>query len=197
MDTQREFVGDISNEAERLNRMAQKLLTLSKTDSLRTDEDREVVVLGYIVERVYRMLRPVAAERGITLSCKIQLDCSILATEDDLYQILFNLVENAIKYNHDDGSVFVSAKLDNEDVILIVEDTGVGIPEKSRKHIFERFYRVDKARSREAGGAGLGLSIVHDLVERNYGTITVDSGDYNGSRFVLVFPYFGVEEEDE
>lgn len=192
-ETQNEFVTDISNEAERLNRMTQKLLQLSKTDSLRPDEDREVVVLGYVVERVFRMLRPVAATRDIRLNCQLDLDCSVLATEDDLYQIIFNLVENAIKYNKDGGKVFVSSKLEQEDVILVVEDTGVGIPEDARVHIFERFYRVDKARSREAGGAGLGLSIVHDMVERNYGTIVVEPGDSCGSRFTLTFPYFGAE----
>ena len=192
-ETQNEFVADISNEAERLNRMTQKLLTLSKTDSLRPDEDREVVILGYIVERVFKMLRPVAADREIRLKCQVDLDCSILATEDDLYQILFNLVENAIKYNKNGGMVHVSAKIEQEDVVLTVEDTGVGIPEDARAHIFERFYRVDKARSREAGGAGLGLSIVHDMVERNYGSITVEPAEPCGSRFVLKFPYFGVE----
>ncbi len=196
-ETQQEFVSDISNEAERLNRMTQKLLLLSKTDSLRPDEDREVVILGYIVERVFKMLRPVAADRGIVLKCQVDLDCSILATEDDLYQILFNLVENAIKYNQDNGSVFVSARLEHEDVILKVQDTGVGIPEDARAHIFERFYRVDKARSREAGGAGLGLSIVHDMVVRNYGTIAVQPADPCGSCFVLTFPYFGIEEDFE
>jgi len=78
-----------------------------------------------------------------------------------------------------------------------VEDSGVGIPEDARAHIFDRFYRVDKARSREAGGAGLGLSIVHDMVERNYGTISVEAAEPCGSRFVLSFPYFGVEEVSE
>ena len=143
------------------------------------------------------MLRPVAAQRGITLSCRLSLDCSVLATEDDMYQIIFNLVENAIKYNVNGGKVFVNAWMENDDVTLRVEDTGVGIPDDAREHIFERFYRVDKARSREAGGAGLGLSIVHDMVERNYGTITVEPGDTCGSRFTLVFPYFGVEEVAE
>lgn len=147
-DTEREFMEDICTEAERLNRMTQKLLQLSKADSLRKEEDREVVVLGYTVERVFRMLRPMAEERKISLRCQIGLECSVLATEDDMYQILFNLVENAIKYNVDGGSVRVTANLENDDVTLVVEDTGIGIPEEAREHIFERFYRVDKARSR-------------------------------------------------
>ena len=112
-----------------------------------------------------------------------------------MYQILFNLAENAIKYNRDNGSVQITGHIRDDDVVLVVEDTGVGIPQDAKAHIFERFYRVDKARSREAGGAGLGLSIVHDMVERNYGTISVEDGEQGGTRFVLVFPYFGVEED--
>ncbi len=198
-ETQREFVGDICNEAERLNRMTQKLLTLSRTDSLRTEEDREVVGLDAVAERVLRMLYPVAEERSITIESRVEPDCTVLATEDDLYQIIFNLVENAIKYNVNGGAVSITAAMVQDDVVLTVEDTGVGIPEEGRAHIFERFYRVDKARSREAGGAGLGLSIVHDLVLRNYGSIAVEpGGGGRGTRFRLVFPYFGFDgKEDE
>ena len=194
-ETQREFIGDIASEAERLNRMTQKLLQLTKMDSIREESDREVIVLGYVAEKVSRMLAPLAEERGITLSLRVDLECSILAPEDDIYQILFNLVENGIKYNVDGGSVEIIGHLQDEDVHLTVADTGVGIPEDAREHIFERFYRVDKARSREAGGAGLGLSIVHDMVERNYGTISVAAREGGGTKFVLVFPYFGVEAE--
>ena len=194
-ETEREFIEDISSEAERLNRMTQKLLQLSKMDSIREESEREVVVLGYVVEKVNRMLTPLARQRGITLSGRVDLDCSVLAPEDDMYQILFNLAENAIKYNRDNGSVQITGHIHDDDVVLVVEDTGVGIPQDAKAHIFERFYRVDKARSREAGGAGLGLSIVHDMVERNYGTIAVEDGEQGGTRFVLVFPYFGVEED--
>ena len=95
------------------------------------------------------------------------------------------------------GTVNVSARFSDDDIVLIVEDTGVGVPEDAREHIFERFFRVDKARSREAGGAGLGLAIVHDMVERNYGSIRYEPGEHCGSRFVLTFPYFGVEEDNE
>ena len=189
----------ICNEAERLNRMTQKLLTLSRTDSLRTEEDREVVGLDAVAERVLRMLYPVAEERNITIESRVEPGCTVLATEDDLYQIIFNLVENAIKYNVNGGAVSVTAAMVQDDVVLTVEDTGVGIPEEGRAHIFERFYRVDKARAREAGGAGLGLSIVHDLVLRNYGSIAVEpGGGGRGTRFRLVFPYFGFDgKEDE
>lgn len=196
-ETRREFITDICSESERLNRMTQKLLQLSKMDSVREESEREVVVLGYVVEKVFRMLHQLAQRREIRLVSNVSLDCSVLAPQDDMYQIIFNLVENAIKYNTDRGTVCVTAELENDDVIMTVSDTGVGIPEDAREHIFERFYRVDKARSRAAGGAGLGLSIVHDMVERNYGTIRVEPGDTCGTKFVLVFPYFGVWEETE
>ena len=123
-------------------------------------------------------------------------DCAVLTLEDDMYQIIFNLVENAIKYNHDGGQVHVRLQRREDDVVLRVEDTGVGIPEDAREHIFERFYRVDKARSRQAGGSGLGLSIVHDLVERNFGEIQVGARDGGGTVFIVTFPYFDMEVEE-
>lgn len=196
-ETQREFVSDICSEAERLNRMTQKLLQLTRMDSIREENEREVVILGYTVEKVFRMLAPLAEQRGIHMESKMGLECSVLATQDEIYQIIFNLLENAIKYNVEGGSVHISARVENEDVIIEVSDTGVGIPEEAAAHIFDRFYRVDTARSREAGGAGLGLSIVHDMVERNYGTISVEPGRCCGSKFLLVFPYFGTGEDGE
>ena len=195
--TTKEFVCDISSEAERLNRMTQKLLQLSKNDSVEQSPDKEVVILHEVVEKVVRMLQPVADDRDIRLITEIDERYAVLGTEDDFYQIIFNLTENAIKYNVDGGKVTVETKLCEEEITLIVEDTGVGIPEDARPYIFERFYRVDKARSREAGGAGLGLSIVHDMVVRNYGTIKVESGTEGGSRFVLTFPCFEYEEVPE
>ena len=116
-----------------------------------------------------------------------------MTVEDDMYQILFNLVENAIKYNQDGGLVHVRLNREDDDVVISVQDTGVGIPEDAMEHIFERFYRVDKARSRQAGGSGLGLSIVRELVVRNYGEISVARGDEGGTVFTVRFPYFGVE----
>ena len=112
-----------------------------------------------------------------------------------MYQIIFNLVENGIKYNHDHGEVHVDLRKQEDDVVLTVEDTGVGIPEDARPFIFERFYRVDKARSREAGGSGLGLSIVRELVLRNYGQISVAAGAESGTCFTVTLPRFDVEVE--
>lgn len=191
--TQREFIGDIGREADRLGRLSQKLLTLTRLDSA-VDEEREIIDPAPTVQKVVRMLQPLAQLRDITLNCRLSDGCSVLMVEDDLYQIAFNLVENAIKYNRDKGSVEVVLQRIGQDMGLTVADTGTGIPEEAREHIFERFYRVDKARSRAAGGAGLGLSIVHDMVTRNFGTIGVSSRPGGGTVFTVTFPLFETEE---
>lgn len=195
VNTQREFIGDIGREADRLGRLSQKLLTLTKLDSS-VEAEREIIDAAPTVRKVVRMLQPLADLRSISLALSVSEGCSVMTVEDDLYQIVFNLVENAIKYNQDCGSVFITLQRKDEDVALTVADTGVGISDDSMQHIFERFYRVDKARSRAAGGAGLGLSIVHDMVKRNYGTISVNHAEGGGTVFSVLFPLFEVKEED-
>jgi signal transduction histidine kinase len=120
--------------------------------------------------------------------------CTVLTVEDDMYQIFFNLVENAIKYNTENGLVHVRLWKEDEDVVVTVEDTGIGIPENDKPHVFDRFYRVDKARSRKTGGSGLGLAIVHNMVERNQGTIHVTSIPGKGTTFTVCFPVFDTED---
>ncbi len=192
-DTMREFVADIGSESDRLTRMAQKLLTLNRSED--TMPEHIIVDLGKLVSRVYRMLVALSDRSGVELTANVSGECTMLSFEDDAYQIVFNLVENAIKYNHPGGSVHVAVQGGDDDVRLEVRDTGVGIPKDALDHIFERFYRVDKARSRQAGGSGLGLSIVRELVERNFGTISVESKEGEGSCFTVVFPFLGVGEE--
>ena len=133
-------------------------------------------------------MTPVARKQRVELSLDCPGEARVYATEDDLYQILFNLVENGIKYNRETGSVSVSVSVLAETVLIAVQDTGVGIPEAEKPHIFERFYRVDKARSRMAGGAGLGLSIVSDMAARNQGSITVTDAPGGGTCFRISFP---------
>ena len=193
MDTVKEFVGDIGNEAERLNRMSQKLLSLSRIES-QWDSDCEIIYMKPTIERALRMLSAVAKEGNVNITTQCADDCPILIIEDDFYQIVFNLIENGIKYNRSDGDLSICTYRDHDNAVLTVADSGMGIPEESLSHIFERFYRVDKARSRKSGGAGLGLSIVRNLVERNNGTIKVESTVGLGTMFTVMFPIFDTEE---
>lgn len=192
-ETAREFVTDIGDEADRLTRMSEKLLSLTRVDS-EYGGNREIVYMAPTVRRVTRMLRGVARKNNITLHQDLEGDCSILILEDDLYQIVFNLVENGIKYNTPGGTLTVSLHREEDNAIIEVVDTGMGIPADAMDHIFERFYRVDKARSRQTGGSGLGLSIVRDTVNRNDGEIRVESTPGQGTRFTVVFPVFETGE---
>ena len=193
-ETMREFVTDIGNEARRLQRTTEKLLTLSRLDDGAAGQER-AVDLGWAVEDALKPLRPLAAEKQVSLETRLQEGCLIRATEDDLYHIIFNLAENAVKYNVPGGSVCITLTGDTEHVKLTVSDTGIGIPDKDREQIFSRFYRVDKARSREAGGSGLGLSIVHDAVLAHGGSIEVGQNKPQGSVFTVTFPRTTSEEE--
>ena len=193
VDTVREFVADIGDEADRLTRMSEKLLSLTR---FHPDEgsDCEITFFGPTIERVIRMLRPMADMACVSLSTAIGTDPSILILEDDLYQIIFNLAENGIKYNVPGGTLTIGLTRRMDKAVLTVTDTGMGIPADSLDKIFDRFYRVDKARSRQTGGSGLGLAIVREMVERNRGSISVRSTVSVGTTFTLVFPVFDVEE---
>ncbi len=196
MDTVREFVADIGNEAERLNRMTQKLLTLTKGEQAVESEEKEIIYLGPTMERVVRMLSGIAESARVLIHLQIRRDVCVLIQEDDLYQIVFNLVENGIKYNVPDGHLYLTLCRENDMAVLRIRDTGVGIPQEAQAHIFERFYRVDKARSRQTGGSGLGLSIVWSMVQRNGGNIRLKSEPGVGTEFTLEFPAFDVEEAE-
>ena len=195
-ETIREFVSDIGKEADRLTRMTQKLLSLSRIETLE-DQECEIVYISPTIHRVTRMLAANAKQNGVELNTDIQQDSPILTMEDDLYQVIFNLVENGIKYNTQGGSLTICLNREEDNAILRIRDTGVGIPEESLSSIFDRFYRVDKARSRKSGGSGLGLAIVRSLVERNGGTIRVESTMGQGSLFEVVFPVFDTEVDTE
>lgn len=194
--TVKEFVQDIGNEADRLNRMSQKLLNLAKTED-QTEIDCEICYILPTIEKVCRMLQAGADNRNITITIDNRQDSTILMQEDDLYQIIFNLVENGIKYNTPGGILSITLFRDDEFAYVTISDTGVGIPEEALEHIFERFYRVDKARSRSTGGSGLGLSIVRSMVQRNKGSIRVNSTVGKGTTFELSFPLFDMEASDD
>lgn len=192
LDTVREFVGDIGAEAERLNRMTAKLLSLTRAEG-QTNDEHEIIMMAPTIHRVARMLRPNAIQANITFHLELEEDSPVLILEDDLYQIVFNLMENGIKYNAFGGSLTVRLHREEDNAILTISDTGVGIPEDAIGHIFERFYRVDKARSRATGGSGLGLAIVRTIVRRNRGEISVSSTVGKGTTFTVTFPAFDTE----
>jgi signal transduction histidine kinase len=183
----REFVEDIADESDRLTRISEKLLMLTRIDAKQVLL-REPVNVKPVVSRVEHMLKPLAQQVQIELKLVLDDDCIVSATSDDLYQIIFNLMENAVKYNHPGGQVEVGLRTENNQVVLTVADTGVGIPEEDWEKIFDRFYRVDKARSRAAGGTGLGLSIVKDTVVLHHGTISVARREPEGTCFTVAFP---------
>jgi len=130
----------------------------------------------------------VAEERRITLYCDAAEHCRVLATKDELHQVLYNLVDNAVKYSHDGGQVRVSLRREGGQAVLTVADDGVGIPEEDLPRIFQRFYRVDKARSRAAGGTGLGLSIVQDTVKNRGGSVEAANRPQGGAVFTVHWP---------
>jgi signal transduction histidine kinase len=198
MDTEtiREFVGDIGDEAERLNRVASKLLTLTKVDS-DTQEDSEIISMSPTIRRVARRLSGIAGKSGVTITLHLEQDTPILISEDDLYQIVFNLIENGIKYNVPGGSLTVTLSRDEDNAYMEVADTGMGIPQEAIPHLFERFFRVDKARSRQSGGSGLGLAIVRAIVQRSRGEIRVESTLGQGTSFTVAFPAFDTEVDTQ
>ena len=189
MDTEmlREFVTDIGQEAMRLQRTTEKLLDLSRLDDQVQIVPEPVDVKQVAVDAMV-LLRPLAEQRKVRIRTELDDGCVVMATVDDMFHIIFNLMENAIKYNVEGGSVFLSLHSDDTNVRFTVEDTGIGIPEEDMFNIFSRFYRVDKARSREAGGSGLGLSIVHDAVQLHGGTVAVGANKPQGARFIVSFP---------
>lgn len=189
------FLQIIFDESERLNRLIGDILELSKIESKRIPMNFSPIYLPEFLERSLSVLRKEAEKKHIELSMLVDDDIYIEADEDRLRQIIINLLSNGIAYTHDGGKVKVrvepldkNVEGDYERLRLIVSDTGMGIPKKDLPRIFERFYRVDKARSRSSGGTGLGLSIVKHLVELHKGTIRVDSEVGVGTRFTIELP---------
>ena len=195
-ETIREFVGDIGDEAERLNRMTEKLLSLTKVDG-EPEAECEIIPMAPTIRRVVRRLSGIAEKAEITLELNLDTDTAILILQDDLYQIVYNLIENGIKYNIAGGRLSVTLSRDEDNAYLEVKDTGMGIPEDAIPHLFERFFRVDKARSRQTGGSGLGLAIVRAIIQRNRGEITVSSVLDQGTTFTVSFPAFDTEVEPQ
>ena len=173
----------VTEQNDKLNRMVKTLLDMSELQTVGRDDK---IILDAIVEEVLADLEPLAVEKNIKLIGKCE-DATMIGSDILIYRLVYNLVENAIKYNHPLGQVTVTAYQRNKHVYLSVEDTGRGIPKKLRERVFEPFFRVDKARSRELGGVGLGLAFVREIVRVHDGSICVKSGKTGGTIFEVTF----------
>ena len=173
----------VTEQNDKLNRMIKTLLDMSE---LQTVGRNDKIILDAIVEEVLADLEPLAVEKNIKLIGKCE-DATMTGSDILIYRLVYNLVENAIKYNHPLGQVTVTAYQRNKHVYLSVEDTGRGIPKKLRERVFEPFFRVDKARSRELGGVGLGLAFVREIVRVHDGSICIKSGKTGGTIFEVTF----------
>ena len=173
----------VTEQNDKLNRMVKTLLDMSE---LQTVGRNDKIILDAIVEEVLADLEPLAVEKNIELIGKCE-DATMIGSDILIYRLVYNLVENAIKYNHPLGQVTVTAYQRNKHVYLSVEDTGSGIPKELRERVFEPFFRVDKARSRELGGVGLGLAFVREIVSVHDGSICIKSGKTGGTIFEVTF----------
>ena len=187
-----DFMKDINHEIDRLTGIVTDLLVLTRMDN-RDEMKRETVNISELTLETIHLLTPAAEQKAQKLTEDVQEGLSLYGDRSKLSQILYNLTDNAIKYTPEEGTVHVSLKQENGCVIWRVKDNGIGIPKEDQEHIFERFYRVDKARGRETGGTGLGLSIVRQMVKLHDGTISVYSEPGQGSEFVVMFPQEGAE----
>ena len=173
----------VTEQNDKLNRMVKTLLDMSELQSVGRDDK---IILDAIVEEVLADLEPLAQEKNIKLIGKCE-DATMIGSDILIYRLVYNLVENAIKYNHPLGQVTVTAYQRNKHVYLSVEDTGSGIPKELRERVFEPFFRVDKSRSRELGGVGLGLALVREIVRVHDGSICIKSGKTGGTIFEVTF----------
>ena len=183
-----EFMEDIAHEIDRENQIISDLLDLVKMDKTQSDLNITVVNINELLEMILKRISPIAEKRDIELHLETMRQVTAEVDEGKLSLACTNLIENAVKYNRDGGRVDVSLNADHKFFYIRVRDTGVGIPEDCQGKIFERFYRVDKARSRETGGTGLGLAITRSVILLHKGSIRVHSKEGEGSTFIVRIP---------
>jgi signal transduction histidine kinase len=187
-DMCREFLGDVNKEIDRLNSVIVDLLTLVSMDSGEARMNMKPASLSEMLMETMKRLQPLSRERGIEMTCGIAQGVMINCDAMKLTQVFYNLIDHAIKYTPRGGDVRIELQRRDKKAVVRVIDTGIGIPEEDQKHIFDRFYRVDKARSRETGGTGLGLSIVKQVLHMHSGSIQVYSEEEKGSTFTVEIP---------
>ena len=188
VETYREFMNDIVHEIDRENQIITDLLTLVKMDKTQANLNISSVKINDLLEVLLKRISPIAEKRGIKIRLETMREVIAEVDEVKLSLACNNLIENAVKYNDDNGSVDVSLNADHKFFYIRVKDTGCGIPEDCQEQIFERFYRVDKARSRETGGTGLGLAITRNVILMHKGSIRVHSKEGEGSTFIIRIP---------
>lgn len=193
-----EFMEDIVHEIDRENQIITDLLDLVKMDKTQADLNIAPVNINELLETIMKRISPIAEKRNITMRFETLRQVTAEVDEGKLSLACTNLIENAVKYNNDGGKVDVSLNADHKFFYIRVKDNGVGIPEDSQEQIFERFYRVDKARSRETGGTGLGLAITRNVILLHKGSIRVHSKEGEGSTFLVRIPlnYVGTRREN-
>ena len=177
----------VRSQAEQLDRLSKLVHTLLEMSNLSSAPRSERIELAPLVEEIITDLTPLASQNDITM----EQDCdNVVITGSDalIYRLVFNLIENAVKYNRRGGSVSVSVHMENSDAVVRVSDTGCGIPEEYRESIFQPFFRVDKSRSRQMGGVGLGLALVHEIAVLHGGSVRAESGNKPGTVFIVTLP---------
>ena len=179
----------LTEQNDRLGKMVKTLLDMSELQTVGRDEK---IILNDLVDEVLEDLEPLAQEKNIKLIGKYK-NITMIGSDILIYRLVYNLVENAIKYNHSDGQVTVNAYKKQKYIYLSVEDTGSGIPKELRERVFEPFFRVDKSRSRELGGVGLGLALVHEIVRVHDGSISINSNPAGGTIFEVIFDQKSME----
>lgn len=184
----REFLSDISDEIDRESKIIDDLLTLVKADKSNAELNVEQININGLLEQILKRLRPIAKKRNIELVLESIREVSADVDEVKLSLALSNLVENAVKYNHEEGWVHVTLDADHKFFYVKVSDNGIGISQEDQEHVFERFYRVDKARSRETGGTGLGLAITKSIILMHQGAIKLQSKEGEGTTFTVRIP---------
>ena len=197
-ETQTRFLQVIRSEADRMTRIVKDLLTLTRLDYNRMEMNMHRMDLRQLGEKAAQAMAMEAENRGLTLTC--DLPESLPPTFGDperIQQVIINIITNAIKYNKKDGSIHITGGVEGRQVFLRVEDTGIGVPKEDLPRLFERFYRVDKARSRESGGTGLGLAIAKQIAEAHGGTIDFESEYGKGSVVTLLLPMASGEQEEQ
>lgn len=180
----KQLISDLKNQVTRLSDIVHTLLELTNTDSI---QEKEYISVSDMIENILIEFSNTFVERNIEFSLSLQ-DVEIYGDVDLLYRVFYNIIQNSIRYNIENGSVLISAENRQEKTIIKICDTGIGILEENKQRVFEPFFRIDKSRSRLMGGAGLGLSIVKNIIEKHHGTVTISDNEPQGTCFTIELP---------